>query len=425
MATAVFFSYPVHGHIAPALGVVGDLVRRGERVLFFATERSRAKIEATGAEFRCYRHGHDEFNPDPPTDGLFSDMARLSALTEELVPELVEQLAGEQVDYLLIDTKSLWGRLVAQVLKLPAVTFSVVFALRPGVVAPAELVNMLYGGASQDGLLRGLEGLNRYFGNVRRMDRANRTHSPGIVEYLGNPHPMNIIFTSRAFQIGQEAFGEEYKFVGPSIPPARDAAMDFPYAALAEGKPLILVSLGTTFFRADDFYRACFETFAEMPWQIVLACGRGNKARLGVPPRNVFVEEFVPQMELLQKASLFLTHGGMNSANEGLSLGVPLLVVPQRGDQFLVGRRVAELGAGLMIHPAQATAAALQAAAQRILSEPSFAASAGVLAQSLNEAGGYRRAAEEVLTHVARQKGKDAQSPRLPSDFLYTVPSGA
>ena len=407
MATAAFFSYPVHGHIAPALGVVGELVRQGERVLFFATERSRAKIEATGAEFRCYRHGHDEFNPDPPTDGLFSDMARLSALTEKLIPELLEQLAGERVEYLLIDTKSMWGRLVAQVLQLPAVTFSVVFALRPGVVAPAELVNMLYGGASQDGLLRGIEGLNQYFGNVRRMDRAQGTRSPGIVEYLGNPHPLNIIFTSRAFQIGQEAFGDNYKFVGPSIPPARDAAMDFPYAKLAEAKPLVYISLGTTFYHADEFYRACFEAFAEMPWQIVLACGCGNKARLGKPPENVYVEEFVPQMELLRKASLFLTHGGMNSANEGLSLGVPLLVVPQRGDQFLVGRRVEELGAGLMIHPAQATAEALQSAAKRILSEPSFAAGAKVLAQSMNEAGGYRRAADEVLAHVRKVAAKE------------------
>jgi UDP:flavonoid glycosyltransferase YjiC (YdhE family) len=97
----------------------------------------------------------------------------------------------------------------------------------------------------------------------------------------------------------------------------------------------------------------------------------------------------------------------MNSANEGLSLGVPLLVVPQRGDQFLVGRRVEELGAGLMIHPAQATAEALQSAAKRILSEPSFAAGAKVLAQSMNEAGGYRRAADEVLAHVRKVAAKE------------------
>jgi len=401
VATAVFLSFPVHGHLAPALGVVRELVRRGERVIFFATGRSRAKIEATGAEFRSYRHGHGEFNPDPPTEGLFSDMARLSALTEWLIPEILEDSAGVEIDYCLIDTKSLWGRLVAQILKLPAVTFSVVFVIRPGVVQPADLVTMLYGGAAQEGLLRGLFGLNQYFDTARRIDRERGTISPGIVEYLGNPHPLNIVFTSRAFQIGAEAFGEQYRFVGPSVAPGRDASIDFPFALLDPELPLIYISLGTTFFRAVDFYRACFEAFAAEPCQVVLSCGSGGKATLGQPPNNFIVAEFVPQMQLLERASLFITHGGMNSANEGLSLGVPLLVVPQRGDQFLVGRRVDELGAGLTIHPRQANAESLRSAAVRIHQEPSFKLQASALGDSLQKAGGYLRAAEEVLAFTA------------------------
>jgi MGT family glycosyltransferase len=402
VATAVFLSFPVHGHLAPALGVVRELVRRGERVVFFATGRSRAKIEETGAEFRCYLHGHDQFNPDPPTEGLFSDMARLSALTEQLIPEILEDLAGLEADYCLIDTKSMWGRLVAQILKLPAVTFSVVFAIRPGVVQPADLVNMLYGGATQEGLVRGLFGLNRYFDTARRIDHKYGTISPGIIEYLGNSHPLNIVFTSRDFQIAAEAFGEEYQFVGPSIPPGRDAAIDFPFAQLNSDLPLIYISLGTTFFRADDFYQACFEAFATEPCQVVLSCGPGGKTKLGQPPSNFIVAEFVPQMHLLERTSLFITHGGMNSANEGLSLNTPLLVVPQRGDQFLVGRRVAELGAGLTLHPRQANAESLRLNAKRILQEPSFKARASALGQSLREAGGYIRAAKEVLNSTAR-----------------------
>jgi MGT family glycosyltransferase len=401
MATTVFLSFPVHGHLAPALGVVSELVRRGERVIFFATNRSRAKVEATGAEFRCYRHGHDEFNPNPPTEGLFSDMARLSALTEQLIPEILEELADESIDYCLIDTKSLWGRLVAQTLQLPAITFSVVFAIRPGVVEPANLVNMLYGGATQEGLLRGLTALNQYFSTARRIDHKYATISPGIVEYLGNPHPLNVIFTSRALQIGEEDFGEEYKFVGPSVQPDRDAAINFPFDKLNANAPLIYISLGTTFFQADDFYRACFEAFAEMDCQVVLSCGPGGKARSGAPPANFLVEEFVPQMQLLERTSLFITHGGMNSANEGLLLGIPLLVVPQRGDQFLVGRRVTELDAGLTIHPREASAASLREAALRILNEPSFKTKAEALGQTLRQAGGYKRAAEEILAHVS------------------------
>lgn len=408
MAVAVFFSYPVHGHIAPALGVVSELVQRGERVLFFATGRSRAKIEATGAEFRSYRHRHDEFNPDPPTEGLFSDMDRLSKLTEQLIPEILEELSSIHVDYILVDTKSLWGRLVAQALKRPTVTLSVVFALRPGVIQPAELVNMLYGGASQQGLLRGLNGLNQYFETVRRIDHRHSTLSPGIVEYLANPHPLNIIFTSRAFQIGEEAFGDSYQFVGPSVLPNRDAAIDFPFHLLAKDVPLIYISLGTTFFRAAEFYQACFKAFAELPVQVVLACGKGGREELGEAPGNFILAEFVPQMKLLERTSLFITHGGMNSANEGLLLGIPLLVVPQRGDQFLVGRRVADLGAGLMLHPSQATAESLRLSALRILEEAVFTENAMQLGKSLRDAGGYVRAAEEILFYAARQQSVGA-----------------
>ena len=108
MGTAVVLSYPTHGHIAPALGVVAELVRRGEKVIFYATERSRKKIEETGAVFRPYGRRHDDFNPTPPTDGLFSDMARLIALTEELLPGLLNQVKEDAPDYLLVDTKSVW-----------------------------------------------------------------------------------------------------------------------------------------------------------------------------------------------------------------------------------------------------------------------------------------------------------------------------
>src|SRR4051794_1737499 len=116
MGRAVALIYPTHGHIAPALGVVSELVSCGEDVVFYGTGRSRQKIEDTGAQYRFYGHGHDEFSPTPPAEGLFSDMSRLLALTEQLLPDLLTEIRAFAPDYLLIDTKSLWGRYVGQVL---------------------------------------------------------------------------------------------------------------------------------------------------------------------------------------------------------------------------------------------------------------------------------------------------------------------
>ncbi|MFD0473253.1 nucleotide disphospho-sugar-binding domain-containing protein [Nonomuraea thailandensis] len=85
---------------------------------------------------------------------------------------------------------------------------------------------------------------------------------------------------------------------------------------------------------------------------VVLATGGTDPAALDPLPDNVIARRFVPQTEVLERAALFVTHGGMNSVNEAMYAGVPMLVIPQGADQPLVARRVVQLGAGLAISPA-------------------------------------------------------------------------
>ena len=66
-------------------------------------------------------------------------------------------------------------------------------------------------------------------------------------------------------------------------------------------------------------------------------------------PQNVKVEPYVNQIEVLSQTSLFITHCGMNSASEGLYMGVPELLFPLTGEQQAVAARVAENGAGMQL----------------------------------------------------------------------------
>jgi len=400
VSTAVVLCYPTHGHIAPKLAVVEELVRRGERVIYYSAERSRASITETGAEFRAYAFDHDAFDPHPPTEGLFSDMERLLKLTETMLSGLLQELRELQPDYLLLDSKSVWGNLAGQILALPAVTLSVVFALHEKLVNAAYLVPRLYGGAPPEVLQRALVHLHHYFEVAQRIDRRYGIRCPNLVEFLGNPQPLNIIFTSQLFQLGGEQFDERYKFVGPSLAPSRieqQATPVFPFAQV-NGDPLIYISLGTVFNELPDFYRACFAAFADAPYQIVMAIGKTtDRSQLGEPPANFIVSDFVPQLAILARAALFITHGGMNSTNEGLLYGVPLLVVPQRGDQYMVAGRVAELGAGLPLFTQESTPARLRETVDQMLAEPRFTQGAQRVGQSLQAAGGYQRAADEIF----------------------------
>jgi UDP:flavonoid glycosyltransferase YjiC (YdhE family) len=86
---------------------------------------------------------------------------------------------------------------------------------------------------------------------------------------------------------------------------------------------------------------------------------------------------------------------------------VPMLVVPQGADQPVVAGRVAELGAGLSIRTEDVTEDAVRALAQRLLGEPRFRTAAAALRAAQQEAGGYRRAADELepYLHAVRHSG--------------------
>ena len=66
-------------------------------------------------------------------------------------------------------------------------------------------------------------------------------------------------------------------------------------------------------------------------------------------PENFIVREFVNQKEVLQRADLFITAGGMNSIHEALYYRVPCLICPQQGEQLLNGRQFEKLGFGRIL----------------------------------------------------------------------------
>jgi UDP:flavonoid glycosyltransferase YjiC (YdhE family) len=68
-----------------------------------------------------------------------------------------------------------------------------------------------------------------------------------------------------------------------------------------------------------DFYQMCFDAFAQTEWQVVLSFGtRIDPAALKEPPANFLIAPHVPQLEVLSRADLFISHGGMNSTMESL-----------------------------------------------------------------------------------------------------------
>jgi len=199
----------------------------------------------------------------------------------------------------------------------------------------------------------------------------------------------------RAFQPAGETFDERFVFVGPSILPRKDAQA-FPLDRL-EAQPTLFISLGTAFNNRPDFFKLCLRAFDHQPWQVVMAHGkRVDEAALGAVPQNFLLAPYVPQLEVLQQTSVFVTHGGMNSVMESLYFGVPVVVVPQIIEQEKTAQRCAELGLGIALDPNDLTAEKLRAAVDQVHHTPTFREHVLAMQQTVRAAGGYQRAVDAI-----------------------------
>jgi MGT family glycosyltransferase len=390
MAKALFLSLPLHGHTNPSLPLVHELVGRGDEVIYYSTVTFAEKIAQTGASYRPYRN---DFLTD--LRQLPERLEELSWLfmrtTEDLLGSELAAFRAERPDYLITDSVAPWGQWLGEILGVPVVTSVSTFAFNRRVLAYAVSHGVRPKSAGL--VLSKIRHISKALWLGRRLSRRYRVKGPGITGLVFGRSALNIVYTSRLFQPFGETFDERFEFVGPSV----SAPPKIGRSVKGES-PVVYVSLGTLFNADATFFRNCFEAFKDMDVRVIMSIGSNvPEASLGQAPQNFSVQAYVPQLDVLQRASVFVTHGGMNSVSESLYYGVPLLVVPQMSEQEVVGRRVEELGAGLYLAKAKVTAATLRESVEQVLAEERFAEQAAVVRASFLAAGGVTRAADAIM----------------------------
>lgn len=393
MSRISFLNVPTSGHVYPTYAVVRELARRGHEVIYYLTEAYRQPVEATGARFRAYDENiPDSYFDDRGLDGSSPPRAGAELLrtTQLVLPRLLEALQADKPDLIIHDSMCPWGWMAAKILDIRSVSSSSLMSLSPSI--------LLRSGAMPTLLLHTIQHLPHLFRfqqTRRKITREYRVRPPGFPDVLLSTGTITVSYTSAMFQPGASGLDGSIKFVGPSIEPRADSS-GFPFDHL-DGRPLVYISLGTVINRNLDFYQQCLQAFDQADLQVVMSIGKRTEiSALGSIPANFIVRQFVPQLDILQRTAVFITHSGMNSVHEGLYYDVPLLLVPQQMEQRFVALRVEQLGAGLMLRDSTPSAAILRETAQRILKTPSFKQNAARLGESFRSAGGYKRAADEV-----------------------------
>src|SRR5690625_3146197 len=114
----------------------------------------------------------------------------------------------------------------------------------------------------------------------------------------------------------------------------------------SDDRPLVYVSLGTSYTDRPDIYRTCIDALSD-DYRVVLATGKVGPETLEPLPSGVTAARTQPQLDVLEHASVFVTHAGMGSAAESLWFGVPTVALPQAVDQFANAATLEEIGAGV------------------------------------------------------------------------------
>jgi MGT family glycosyltransferase len=235
----------------------------------------------------------------------------------------------------------------------------------------------------------------------RQLRRRYHVGALGMRRLMFGHSGLNLVYTSAYFQPRAETFDHRYQFVGPLMA-ARIETGSFPWSEVRH-PVVVYVSLGTLFNTDAAFYRTCFDALGAADVQVILSIGTNTAAAsLGAAPPNFIVRPQVPQLDVLDRTRVFVTHGGMNSVSESLHKGVPLVVIPQMGEQKMVGRRVEELGAGVYLDKTAVTAATLREAVHRVLSDDRFRTQATVVRESFLAAGGAARAVDAIRAFVSK-----------------------
>jgi len=388
MRKIVFFSIPAHGHTNPTIPVVTELVSQGHEVWYYSFLEFQEKIESAGARFiSC-----DKFLPPMSQEELNRKVGKdFAALIEMIVDTTIaldekvcQELREYQPDCIVSDSLCFWGKLIAKKLEIPYICSTTTFAFNNHT---AKLMKR-----SLQEIVRMITGMPR----INKKMELLRSHGYEVNSFISIVQNDNdtdtIVYTSKEFQPMAETFSDKYTFVGPSI--RQTAASN----EVIHNK-LIYVSLGTVLNHNKHFYQNCISAFANGPYEVLMSVGEKTEiASLGNLPDNIIVKNHVDQISVLKQADAFITHCGMNSVNESLYFGVPMVLFPLHSEQRVVANRVVELGAGIKLRRSKPSF--LEKAVDDIIKNEIYSENAQKISETFRNAGGAKKAAIIILNKI-------------------------
>ena len=399
---------PYSGHLNPQAALGRELQLRGHRVTALQIPDLELKVRSEGLDFVPIGQSLYKSGTLAETFQKLAELSEIQALkySVELCRHMAEiicqdaptAVAAAGIDALIVDQLEPAGEAIAESLNLPCVVVSCGQAIHRRADTPPFFTPWSYQNSGWARLRNQvtyylldrsctpiLEVINQY--------RQQWKLPPYRHIYTSNSRLVHISQQPAAFEFPCSSLAKNWHYVGP-LRNQSSYSVSFPFEDLT-GQPLIYASLGSVQNTKQDVFHCIAAACEGLDVQLVIASAMDAQAVRSLPGSPVVVE-YAPQLEVLARASLTITHGGLNTVLDSLSHGVPLVAIPITFEQPGTAARIRHTGTGEAIALAHLSITKLRSTIQQVLDQKTYSDNAKKIQQAIAQAGGVTRAADIV-----------------------------
>jgi zeaxanthin glucosyltransferase len=420
-------SLPVSGHLNPMSALARKLQSRGHDIVLLSIPDTEPFVLAAGLKFVPV--GEDAFPIGTlmEVERLFSIQDRwggleftfnlMAQVTGRLLRPLASIVCREKIDALVFDTYQPYLELAALNLKIPYIHVSNAVHFDTSGATPLCFFDWPHEDTSE-ARARNLEGMARFRKLLEPSVAVAKEYASEVGLTVDWTDPAATISklawitqTPKQFDFSSSQWPAHFRHTGPFHDGFGRLDIPFPWERLIDA-PLVYASMGTLQNGLERVFRMMIDaarTRQDLQFVIVV----GNKldpAQFSNRPDNVILVSSAPQLELLKRAALCITHAGLNTVLEALAQGVPLVAIPITNDQPGVAARIADKHVGEFVPFYQRTSDRLAALIDTVYGDPSYRENARHIQHAIVETDGLTLAAELIEEVLGLRKSQRSTS---------------